>query len=95
MTVGAYSTQSSFKYWDLPARSLEYGLYFVQYTVTTPENNHQIGYAYGFLKIIPGPLYVYINQGSSAVYVEKRNMTLNGSATYDPDFFSQPGKLTS
>lgn len=94
MTVGAYSTQSSFKYWDLSARSLVYGLYFVQYTVTTPKNP-QIGYAYGFLKIIPGPLYVYINQGSSAVYVEKRNMTLNGSATYDPDFFSQPGKLTS
>ena len=37
---------------------------------------------------------MYINQGSSAVYIEKRNMTLNGSATYDPDFFSQPGKLT-
>lgn len=37
---------------------------------------------------------MYINEGSSAVYIEKRNMTLNGSATYDPDFFSQPGKLT-
>lgn len=73
---------------------MDYGLYFVQYTVTTSDNAQQIGYDYGFLKITPGPLYVYINQGSSAVYIEKRNMTLNGSATYDPDFFSQPGKLT-
>ena len=93
MTVGAYTPVSSFKVWNLPARFLDYGLYFVQYTVNTSENSHQIGYDYGFLKITPGPLFVYINKGSSAVYVEKRNMTLDGSATYDPDYFSQPGKL--
>jgi len=94
ITVGAYSTVSTSKYWYLSARSLDYGLYFVQYTVTTSGNNQQIGYDYGFLKIIPGPLYVYIDQGSTAVYIEKRNMTLNASASYDPDFFSEPGKLT-
>ena len=92
--MGDYSTVSTYEYWYLSARSLDYGLYFVQYTVNTSENDQQIGYDYGFLKITPGPLFVYIDQGSTAVYVEKRNMTLNASATYDPDFFSQPGKLT-
>ena len=93
ITVGSYSTASSSKDWYLSARSLDYGLYFVQYTVTTANNDQQIGYDYGFLKITPGPLYVYIDKGSSAVYVEKRNMTLDGSATYDPDFFAQPGRV--
>lgn len=93
ITVGSYSAASSLKYWYLSARSLDYGLYFVQYTVTTATNDQQIGYDYGFLKITPGPLYVYIDKGSIAVYVEKRNMTLDGSATYDPDFFAQPGRV--
>ena len=46
---------------------------------------------YGFMKITPGPLYVYITQGSSGVYIEKREMVVDGSESYDPDFFAQKG----
>ena len=76
----------------LEARSLDFGFYFLQLTVTTPENNNSIGYDYGFLEIIPGPLHVYIDGGSNRVVTEKTIMTLDGSGTYDSDWFAEPGK---
>ena len=79
--------------WYLYARTLLYGLYFVQFTAKSPDNPRQIGYDYGFLEIVEGPLYAYISQGSYAVYIEKRGMTLDGSDSYDPDFDETPGRL--
>ena len=79
--------------WYLYARTLLYGLYFVQFTAMSPDNPRQIGYDYGFLEIVEGPLYAYISQGSYAVYIEKRSMTLDGSESYDPDFYETPGRL--
>ena len=79
--------------WYLYARTLLYGLYFVQFTAQSSTNPRQIGYDYGFLKIVEGPLYAYISQGSYAVYIEKRSMTLDGfSESYDPDFYETPGR---
>ena len=77
----------------MSARSLNYGVHFVQYTISTPENPHQVGYDYGFIEIIPGPLYVYIEKGYSTVYIEKSDMVVDGSGTYDPDFFAQKGNF--
>ncbi|XP_078384727.1 sperm receptor for egg jelly-like [Oculina patagonica] len=93
-TVGDLTTVSSDKSWSMSALSLNYGLYFVQYTISTPENPYQVGYDYGFMKIIPGPLYVYITKGSTAVYIEKRPMVVDGSETYDPDYFEAKGNYT-
>ena len=45
---------------------------FVQFTAKSPDNPRQIGYDYGFLEIVEGPLYAYISQGSYAVYIEKK-----------------------
>lgn len=72
---------------------MPYGLHFVQYTISNPKNQREIGYDYGFLKIVEGPLYVYIVKGSAGVYIEKRIITIDGSETYDPDFFATKGKL--
>lgn len=79
--------------WYLYARTLQYGLYFVQFTAKSPDNPRQIGYDYGFLEIVEGPLYAYISQGSYAVYIEKKSMTLDASDSYDPDFYNTPGRL--
>ena len=83
---------STSKSWYLYARTLLYGLYFVQFTAQSPTNPRQIGYDYGFLKIVEGPLYAYISQGSYAVYIEKRSMTLDASESYDPDFYEGKGR---
>ena len=65
----------------------------MQYTISTPVNPHQAGYAYGFLKVVPGPLYVYIAKGSDAVYTENSIITIDGRETYDPDYFGGKGKV--
>ena len=79
--------------WYLYARTLPYGLYFLQFTAKSSDNPRQIGYDYGFLEIVEGPLYAYISQGSYAVYIENRSMTLDGSDSYDPDFYETSGRL--
>lgn len=63
----------------------------MQYTVSNPLNQRQVGYAHGFVRIVEGPLYVYIAKGSFGVYIEQRNITIDGSSTYDPDFFGEKG----
>ena len=91
-TVGNYLIVSNQTSWTMSARSFAYGFYYVTYRVGNPANPRQVGFDYGFLKIIPGPLYVYISKGSKAVYVEKSNIIMDGLETYDPDVFAQKGK---
>ncbi|KAJ7336026.1 hypothetical protein OS493_013400 [Desmophyllum pertusum] len=90
-TVGNYLIVSNQTSWTMSARSFAYGFYYVTYRVGNPANPRQVGFDYGFLKIIPGPLYVYISKGSKAVYVEKSNIIMDGLETYDPDVFAQKG----
>ena len=93
MTVGNFTTVSSSMSWSFSARSLPYGLYFVQLSVNTPMSPYQAGHAIGFLEIEPGPLYVYIANGCDAVYTENTIITMDGSDTYDPDFFAEKGNF--
>ncbi|RMX58703.1 hypothetical protein pdam_00009502 [Pocillopora damicornis] len=93
VTVSNFTTVSSSMSWSFSARSLPYGLYFVQLSVNTPMSPYQAGHAIGFLEIEPGPLYVYIANGYDAVYTENTIITLDGSDTYDPDFFAEKGNF--
>lgn len=54
---------------------------------------YQAGHAIGFLEIEPGPLYVYIANGYDAVYTENSIITIDGSDTFDPDFFAEKGNF--
>lgn len=54
---------------------------------------YQAGHAFGFLEIEPGPLYVYIANGYDAVYTENSIITMDGSDTFDPDFFAEKGNF--
>ena len=65
----------------------------MQLAVNTPMSPYQAGHAIGFLEIKPGPLYVYIAKGYDAIYTENTIMTVDGSDTYDPDFFAAKGNL--
>ena len=71
--------------WSIPPRSLDIGLYLVQFSVRKRKDYVGSGVALGFVEIVPSELVVAISGGSSVKRGAKKPIDLDASPSQDPD----------
>ena len=73
------------KEWNLPRRQLDYGRYFVDFRVAIASRPLVASSALGFFMITKSPLIADILGGNKVTRGKGSVITLNGSASSDPD----------
>ena len=66
-------------------RSLEYGLYYISFTLTMTEVEGVSSTTFGYVKIIPSPIVAGIRGGSTRVVGFDKLVLLDGGMSRDPD----------
>lgn len=66
-------------------RSLEYGLYYISFTLTMAEVQGVSSTTFGYVKIIPSPIVAEVRGGSTRVLGFDKLVVLDGGISRDPD----------
>ena len=72
----------------IPARTLQYGIYQINLTVTIWPLSQLISLATTYIKIVPSPIQVNLIQSDASMIVQKQQQTLildPGTFSVDPD----------
>lgn len=78
------ASTSVFK-WRIPARQLEYGLYYVLFSTKIVGVKNTVSISYGFIRVTDTSLIAEIRGLHEVSQGEDRKLELSGSGSYDPD----------